>query len=34
VFSALALFGLTYLLIAKPHQRIANSLSFAGRAVD
>jgi len=34
VFSALALFGLAYLALAKPHRRIANSLSFAGRAVD
>jgi len=33
VFSALALFGLAYLFIAKPHRRIATSLSFAGRAV-
>ena len=34
VFSALALFGLAYLTLARPHRRIANSLSFAGRAVD
>lgn len=34
VFSALALFGLAYLWLAKPHRRIANSQSFAGRAVD
>ncbi len=34
VFSALALFGLAYLALARPHRRIANSLSFAGRAVD
>lgn len=34
VFSALALFGLTYLALAKPHRRIARSLSFADRAVE
>jgi amino acid transporter len=34
VFSVLSLFGLAYLFIAKPHRRIATSLSFAGRAVD
>jgi amino acid transporter len=33
VFSVLALFGLAYLFIAKPHRRIATSLSFAGRPV-
>lgn len=32
VFSALSLFGLLYLFIAKPDRRIANSLSFTGRS--
>ncbi|PXC01011.1 amino acid permease, partial [Pseudomonas aeruginosa] len=34
VFSALAAFGLLYMLIAKPHRRIATSLSFAAPPAD
>ncbi|MBG5060566.1 amino acid permease [Pseudomonas aeruginosa] len=34
VFSALAAFGLLYMVIAKPHRRIATSLSFAAPPAD